>query len=373
MHFATLFGGCSTTRMNSWLLIQGKRALAPRAERIILRVSGIRLERRRVNFHYTWKSNRLAQTNELSFGRDNNEAQQICIWMELILDFDFAQNSAFAAICFGFRRPAARSKHTGRIETWNRCARIWEKAKTPHPSSICVCGMQSAGRQPRWPDTNDANSISMSSHLEWNANHHNHMRESQRHKNSQILHANGILGRARSRMSQTHDHITTKQHKHERKEANKEIFARQLSFRWFAFMMHKIFRSLSFAADAKPTIAPISISISIFGTGSPSGAWIVGRRIASHAIRPSPVNPGVCPQFGVSSTCSRCERETTGNLFRRSKQQQKMKKKSHKRATICQNPHISVIWTHRTEKAHTELDFAGISNGIENKKWKGRR
>lgn len=212
MHFSTLCGWCSTTRMNSWLWIQGKRALAPRAKRIILRVSGIRLERRRVHFHYTWKS------NELSFGRDNNAAQRICIWMELILDFDFAQNSAFAAKCFGFRRlapPAANMKTESKPETGARDYEKKRKLLIPAQFVSAECSRPAACHDgPIW-----ATRIP----YQWahitiiTCENHNDT------KNSWILDGKGNLGRARSRMSQTHDHITTKQHKHERKEEQRYI------------------------------------------------------------------------------------------------------------------------------------------------------
>lgn len=135
---------------------------------------------------------------------------------------------------------------------------------------------------------------------------------------------------------------------------NKDIFARQLSVRWFAyFYAFKIFRSLSFAADAKPTIAPISISISIFGTGSPSGAWNVGRRIASHAIRPSPVNPGICPQFGVSSHALAAKRNgwEPVSAEQTKKNEEKITQKSDhlpKSTHICDMNASNIKSTHRT-------------------------
>lgn len=47
----------------------------------------------------------------------------------------------------------------------------------------------------------------------------------------------------------------------------------------------------------------------------------------------------------LSYSC--CELKRLGTCFDEANENRK--KKSHKRATICQNPHISAMWAHRTE------------------------
>lgn len=183
------------------------------------------------------------------------------------------------------------------------------------------------------------------------------MRESRRDKNSYSEWKRKTRLSSKNGSAKSHapdaDHIRTKQYMNRKGNRTPGSY----HFAGSHILEHRIFRSFPFAADAKPTIASISISLSIFGTGSQSGAWIVVCRTASHAIRPFQsthafAHDSVSLHIPLSFVFL-LQNETAGNLFRWSKKNQR-KKKTHTQKSdhLPKSTHICTVNASNRKSAH---------------------